>query len=146
MSRPVPLPVLTAAPGRVTCTECGRCCTYVSVGINAPRTLRFASDILWFLYHEKVSVYQDGDGDWSVVFDTVCRNLGPERMCRVYADRPLICRDFDDTTCEINAPSGGIGFEDAETFLRWLRGARRRLFDRLMERAVPPELRARVQP
>ena len=66
-----------AAPPRLlkVCTECGKCCTYVSVEINAPNSVSNATDMLWYLYHENISLYRDGDGEWSVVFETRCRNL-----------------------------------------------------------------------
>ncbi|HUG52447.1 MAG TPA: YkgJ family cysteine cluster protein [Vicinamibacteria bacterium] len=141
MTTRIPLPVLAPA-GLKSCTECGRCCTYVSVGINEPRTVRFASDVLWYLYHEKVSVYRDGDGDWSVVFETRCRHLRDDLLCSVYEDRPVICRDFDNTSCEVNAPEGGRSFEAPQDFLDWLRAERPAVFRRLVARFVPPALRA----
>jgi Fe-S-cluster containining protein len=142
----IPLPMAATFPSpRVRCTDCGRCCTYVSVGINEPRTLRFASDVLWYLYHEAVSVYRDGDGEWSVVFETRCRQLQGDLLCRVYPDRPIICRDFDDTTCEVNAPEGGLSFATPEAFLGWLRETRPGLFRRLSGGYVPADLRARVE-
>lgn len=141
----VPLPMApTPATLLKSCTECGRCCTYVSVGINEPRSLRFASDVLWYLYHEQVSVYVDGDGEWSVVFETRCRHLQGDLLCEIYADRPLICRDFDNTTCEVNQPEGGRSFATPEDFLGWLRERRPLLFRRLCERYVPAALRARL--
>ena len=45
MSR-INLPVL-GRERAVECTECGKCCTYVGVGINAPTSPRYASDVLW---------------------------------------------------------------------------------------------------
>jgi Fe-S-cluster containining protein len=135
-----------AAPGKmVACTECGKCCTYVSVGINEPRTVRSASDVLWYLYHDQVSVYRDGDGEWSVVFETRCRHLQGDLLCGVYADRPVICRDFDNTTCEINSPEGGRTFATPEEFLAWLRGKRPGVYRRLAERYVHADLRVRAE-
>lgn len=139
MTTRIPLPMAAPpAPALKACTECGKCCTYVSVGINPPRTLRFASDVLWYLYHDGVSVYCDGDGDWSVVFETRCRHLRGDLLCAVYAHRPEICREFDNTTCEVNAADGGRSFEDPADFLDWLREARPGLFRRLRDRSVPP--------
>jgi Fe-S oxidoreductase len=46
--------VIALAPPLVRCTECGRCCTYVGVGINPPTSARHATDVLWYLYHEGV--------------------------------------------------------------------------------------------
>jgi uncharacterized protein len=135
----IPLP-MAAPPVLTPCTECGRCCTYVSVGINGPTTVRYASDVLWYLYHDRVSVYRDGDGEWSVVFETRCRHLGPEGLCAVYADRPIICRDFDNATCEVNMP-GGRTFTTPQEFLDWLRGARPQVYWRLARRFVPSALR-----
>ena len=57
----VELRMLTPPPALLPCTECGQCCTYVGIGINAPTTPRFATDILWYLYHERLYVYRDGD-------------------------------------------------------------------------------------
>ena len=145
MTTRVPLP-MAAPPALKACTECGRCCTYVSVGINPPRTLRFASDVLWYLYHDRVSVYRDGDGEWSVVFETRCRHLQDDLLCAVYAHRPEICREFDNTTCEVNAPEGGRSFEDPADFLDWLRSARPGLFRRLSARRVPPSPAADLRP
>ena len=140
MSLRVALPLaLPAAP--TPCTQCGRCCTYVSIAINEPRTVRYATDVLWYLYHERVSVYRDGDGDWSVVFETRCRNLQGDLLCGVYAQRPVICREFDDRTCEVNAPDGGLAFAAPGEFLDWLRAARPSLHRRLSARFVPPALR-----
>jgi len=133
----IPLP-LARATEPTACTDCGRCCTYVSVGINPPRTVRYASDVLWYLYHEAVSVYRDGDGEWSVVFQTRCRHLGLDRLCRIYPHRPLICREFDNTTCEVNAPEGGRAFATPAEFLDWLEDGSPALFRRLAARFAPP--------
>jgi Fe-S-cluster containining protein len=144
----IPLPMAPVAPrtagpaGAVSCTDCGKCCTYVSVGINEPKNVRAASDILWYLYHDQVSVYRDGDGEWSVVFETRCRHLEGSLLCGVYVDRPIICRDFDNTTCEVNSPEGGRTFASPEEFVVWLRKKRPGLYRRLADRYVPPALRS----
>lgn len=136
MKDPIPLAVLGGRP-LVPCTQCARCCTYVAVGINAPTRPRFATDILWYLYHEGVSVHRDTDGEWSVVFETRCQHLGDDLMCDIYAARPHLCRAFDNTTCEVNAPSGGRSFGAAEEFLDYLKAERPRLHRRIARRFVP---------
>jgi Fe-S-cluster containining protein len=144
---PLPLPVLRSAGPLVECTECALCCTYVAVGINAPTTPRLATDVLWYLYHEHVYVYVDEDGEWSVVFETRCRNLDAERLCGVYADRPHICRGFDNRTCEVNAPAqGDLTFREPAEFLGWLRQRRPRLLARVEQGYVPPGLRSESGP
>ena len=57
----IPLPVLAMDRPLVECTDCGRCCTYVGVGINPPTSPRHATDVLWYLYHHGVYVYVDGE-------------------------------------------------------------------------------------
>lgn len=137
-SSPIKLPVLRAASARVECTECARCCTYVGVGINAPTTPRYATDVLWYLYHEQVSVYRDDDGEWSVLFETRCRNLADDRRCEVYAERPHVCRGFDSASCDVNAPSGrALTFGEPDEFLAWLASKRPRLHAKIA--AFTPE-------
>ena len=60
----VNLPVIQEAPvpGHVSCLQCARCCTYVAVGINAPTTPKLATEVLWHLYHQGVSVCRDEGG------------------------------------------------------------------------------------
>ncbi len=144
-SAPIPLPVLPkpAAPGQlVPCLECGYCCTYLAVGINTPSTPRFATDVLWYLYHERVSVHRDVDGEWSVVFETRCRNLQADFKCSIYAQRPHICRRFDETGCEVNAPDQRDRvFHSAAEFLAYLRGWKPRTFARMQKQFVPDAYR-----
>jgi Fe-S-cluster containining protein len=138
----IPLPL--AAPERplVECTECGKCCTYVGVGINAPSRPRYATDILWYLYHQNVYVYVDGEREWSVHFEARCRNLGDDLLCRVYAERPHICRTFDNRTCEANDPvEGAIEFHGPEAFLAWLRANKPNVYRKIEKGFVPKELR-----
>ena len=141
MSR-VSLPVIQLDRQLVECTDCGRCCTYVGVGVNPPTSPRHATDILWYLYHEGVYVYVDGEGEWSVHFETRCRNLGPEQRCGVYVERPHICRTFDNRTCEVNHPvHDTLTFREPAEFLDWLRGAKPRLHARIEKGFVPRALR-----
>jgi Fe-S-cluster containining protein len=138
------LPLPLAAPERplVECTECGKCCTYVGVGINAPSRPRYATDILWYLYHENVYVYVDGEGEWSVHFEARCKNLGHDLRCRVYADRPHICRTFDNRTCDVNDPvHHALTFREAGEFLGWLQANKPRVYAKIESGFVPPALR-----
>ena len=141
--RRIPLPMFPVPTARplVACTECGKCCTYVSVGINEPSSLRNASDILWYLYHEQISVYRDGDGEWSVVFETRCRHLQGSLLCAVYPERPIICRDFDNTTCDVNDPEGGRSIDTPEELLAILKAEYPKVYRKIEDRFVPKALR-----
>jgi Fe-S-cluster containining protein len=134
----IPLPMLRTPPPLVPCTECARCCQYVGVGINAPTTPRLATDVLWYLYHERVSVYRDEDGEWSVLFETRCRNLRDDLRCGVYQERPHICRSFDNRACDVNAPRArALTFREPEAFLAWLAEKRPRLHAKITGRFTP---------
>ena len=133
------LPMLAApAPPLFECTVCGKCCTYVSVGVNGPNSVDHATEMLWYLYHQNVTVYRDGDGEWSVVFETRCRNLQPDLRCAIYEHRPEICRDFDNKTCEVNDPEGGLAINTPQELLDYLRARRPKLFKKIEARFVPP--------
>jgi Fe-S-cluster containining protein len=138
----VPLPVIGPDRPLVECTECARCCTYVGVGINPPTSPRHASDVLWYLYHEGVSVYVDGEGEWSVQFGARCRHLGPDLRCGVYDERPHICRTFDNQRCEVNDPAhDSLTFREPAAFLEWLREKRPRVYAGIKKGFVPRALR-----
>lgn len=138
MPKPIPLPM--APKELVPCTSCAKCCTYVGVGINPPRNLRYATDVLWYLYHENVSVHRDGKGEWMVIFESRCKQLGHDLLCGVYEQRPVVCRDFDNTSCEVNAPGAGHTYTEPSDFLDWLRATRPGLYQRLAKRYLPPQL------
>jgi uncharacterized protein len=141
MARPIPVRLRTP-PGRlVQCTECARCCTYVASPVSAPDRVKDAATILWFLYHEKVSVYLDSDETWCVVFQARCRHLRSDLRCAIYETRPPICREFDHLSCEVNSRDDGREFFEPREFLQWLRVERPRVYRALAKDYVPEELR-----
>jgi uncharacterized protein len=128
----------------VECLACARCCTYVGIGIDSPHRPKYATDVLWYLYHGGVYVYRDGDGDWSVHFESRCRNLANDNKCLVYDNRPHICRDFDNESCEVNCKEGeALTFTEPEAFLHWLRKERPKVYAAIETKFVPPALRKR---
>jgi Fe-S-cluster containining protein len=111
----------------------------VAVGINAPWRPRYATDILWYLYHQGVSVHRDSDGEWSVVFEARCRNLGAGLLCGIYPHRPHVCRTFDEEKCEVNQPKGARSFHAPGEFLEYLLEKRPRVY-RAIRKHIPPGL------
>ena len=143
MTKPIPLPMAPSV--LVPCTSCAKCCTYVGVGINPPRNLRYATDVLWYLYHENVSVHRDGNGEWMVIFESRCKQLRHDLLCGVYEQRPVVCRDFDNTSCEVNAPGRGQTYTEPAQFLDWLRGSKPGLYQRVAKKYMPPQLGVRAR-
>ncbi|MFQ5828412.1 MAG: YkgJ family cysteine cluster protein [Candidatus Methylomirabilia bacterium] len=134
------LPVAQSTPPVIPCTECSLCCTYVAVGIEGPTTVKGATDILWFLYHEKVSVFRDIEGDWYVQFETRCRNRADDRRCGIYEQRPHRCREYDETSCEVNATDDGNYFYTPLEFLEHLQHRRKSIYRALVQRYVPSRM------
>ena len=136
----IALPVIRETPEILECTECAKCCTYVGVGIDEPTKASDASDILWYLYHPNVYIYVDGNDEWSVHFESRCRNLRDDLLCAIYEDRPSLCRDFDNKTCEVNDHEHeALVFRDPVSFLEWLRDNRPKMFKKVEKKYLPPE-------
>jgi uncharacterized protein len=134
------LPVLTVEPDNqapVACLTCALCCTYIAVAIDGPINVKAASEILWHLYHRDVSVYRDGDDEWMVQFEARCRHLGDDNGCRIYEQRPHICRTYSEQSCEVNSPDEGITFYAPDAFLAYLEKHHKRIHKELMRGFVP---------
>lgn len=132
------LPVLAPERSQVPCLSCGLCCSYIALEIDGPATLRGATDILWYLYHQGVAIYFDGD-EWMVQLDTVCRHLKDDNRCGIYETRPQICREFDETTCEVNSEDVGTTFYNAREFLGYLAQHHKRIHTLVQKRYVPAD-------
>lgn len=132
------LPLLQAPRSQVPCLECGLCCTYIAVEIDAPDTLHGATEILWYLYHRDVSIYLEDD-EWMVQFATRCNNLQDDNRCGIYETRPPVCREFKETTCEVNAADVGISFYTPQAFLDYLAQHHKRIYALVRKRYLPSE-------
>jgi Fe-S-cluster containining protein len=135
----VRLPVVTprfpdGRPDFLTqCTKlCGaRCCRYVSLPIPAAKTKEEFDDWRWYVSHEGVSIFKDGNS-WYFCVETRCRHLQADNACAIYETRPMVCRDYDPTDCEFVVPDGAFdvefkGPEDLEAWLRKKKEHRNRL-------------------
>ena len=115
------------------CFECVQCCTYVAIEIDTPTTMKEYDYIVWYLYHENVSVFVDWEGSWFIKFDARCQPLNSQGLCDSYATRPLICREFDWRDCENRVkdePADKWLFETSDQFLRWFEKKRPKTFRR----------------
>jgi Fe-S-cluster containining protein len=120
------------------CAECGLCCTYVAIEIDGPTTVKRATELLWYLYHDGVSLYLNDDA-WMVQFETTCRYLTADRRCGVYATRPHICREFSEQDCEVNTGDDGQTFYNATAFVEYLKQAKPRVHALVMKGYAPPD-------
>ncbi|MBW2964778.1 YkgJ family cysteine cluster protein [Candidatus Woesearchaeota archaeon] len=83
------------------CAECGAtCCRSISVNIDAPKTVSDFDQFKWYVFH-KVLVYMDKDGDWFVEVLNDCIHIDENGLCKIYAERPDVCREFSSVGCEV---------------------------------------------
>jgi Fe-S-cluster containining protein len=129
----------------VGCLTCGLCCTYIAVAIDGPINAKAASEILWHLYHDGISIYVDGDDEWMVQFESRCRHLLDDNKCAIYDKRPHICREYSEESCEVNAEGVGTTFYAPDEFLAYLARKHKRIYNRIIDTHVPdPALMSRI--
>jgi Fe-S-cluster containining protein len=131
------LPVVPAPRTPIGCLSCALCCSYIAVEIDGPVSVKAATQILWHLYHEHVSVYRDSDDEWVVQFETRCRHLQSDNKCAIYETRPHICREYSEESCEVNAEDEGTTFYTPEAFLAYLAGRSKRIYQAVIKGYVP---------
>lgn len=135
------LPILSETRQQVPCLTCALCCSYVAVEIDAPSSMRAATDILWYLYHGGVSIYADDEG-WMVQVDTRCRHLLDDNKCGIYEHRPPMCRTYDEKSCEVNADDVGTTFHSAAEYLDYLKLHHRRIHTLISKKYIPTDATA----
>ena len=97
----------------LTCKECGaKCCKYFCFEIDEPDCFEEFDDIRWYLCHKGVSVHID-EGDWFISIANRCNMLETDNGCRMYEDRPIICRKYDPDNCDHTG--GDYGYDEEFT-------------------------------
>jgi len=114
----------------LSCEECeGLCCRYIAVQIDKPTSKNDYDNIRWMLYHENTHICIDHEGDWVLQVYTPCTQLDPKtRRCKIYNNRPLICKKLRLEECEWHGADDDaeITFHNAEDFDRWLSGRKKK--------------------
>jgi hypothetical protein len=112
-----------------------KCCTYITVEIDAPRAAWEYDQWIWALYHEHVSLYVERPERWLLHFETVCRQLDRAGRCAIHGRHPVLCRDYDPRSCERRLPLADVvaWFDDGDALEDWLRMKRPAHHQRLME-------------
>jgi Fe-S-cluster containining protein len=87
-------------PKEDSCRNCSVCCQYISVKIDKPDNLEDLDIAIWYLYHG-TRIFVDADG-WYLQLDAKCQHLGLNGLCKIYKDRPHVCRDYKVFECEKN--------------------------------------------
>lgn len=80
------------------CNGCTKCCEYVRIIIPTPKTWKQIDKIKWYLLHNIIVCIDDGD--WLVDLPVKCSALNNKGKCSIYQDRPQLCRDYSQDSCE----------------------------------------------
>ena len=87
-------------PGECLCNYCtGKCCRYFSLPIEEPTTWDDFDAIRWYLAHGRTMIYVE-KGQWYLLVMTRCQYLTADDRCRIYLNRPKICREYTTANCE----------------------------------------------
>lgn len=108
----------------ITCDECGGdCCKRIAIQIEKPKTRDDIEDLKWYLYHDRLAVYIDNEGDWLVQVPVKCKHL-INGKCSIYSGRPPVCRKAKVSECQRNVKETVKVFrtpEDVDTYLKTLK-------------------------
>jgi len=115
------------------CSGCVKCCSYVTIEIDKPRTSQEYDQWIWALHHRHISLYVERPEAWYIHVDTMCERLDGSGRCSIHGRHPVLCRDYDPRTCERRLPLSDIAawFDTADQFEGWIRTHRPRHWERL---------------
>ena len=125
---------LSAAENADLCAGCVKCCTYITVEVDAPRAAWEYDQWIWALHHRGIQLYVEQPERWFVHFETVCDKLNEAGRCSIHGRHPVLCREYDPRTCERRLPLAEIRawFDRGEDLEGWLRDHRPGHYRRLM--------------
>jgi len=84
-----------------TCEGCDAiCCRYITVPLEVPETLDDFENIKWYVAHKNIEVNVEEDGLWYIKFFTDCEHIDKNNLCKIYKNRPKVCREHKTKSCE----------------------------------------------
>ncbi len=111
---PLPAPSSADPFADTKCGACiGLCCRYFALEIDTPDEPSDFENLRWYMLHERVQIFVDDD-DWYLQIYSKCTMLGDDHKCMDYENRPQICRDYTDESCDYDGPQGEVFHNIAE--------------------------------
>ena len=125
---------LSADENADLCAGCVKCCTYITVQIDNPRSAWEYDQWIWALHHRGVSLYLEKPEKWFLHFETRCDQLNDQGRCGIYGRHPVLCREYDPRSCERRLPLADIvaWFDHGAALEAWLEARRPAHYRRLM--------------
>lgn len=126
---------LSAGENADLCSGCVKCCTYITIEIDAPRAAWEYDQWIWALHHRNIQLYLERPERWFIHVDAVCEQLNDRGRCSIHGRHPVLCREYDPRSCERRLPLADIvaWFSNAGEFEEWLRRKRPAHWARLMK-------------
>ncbi len=142
---------LSSAENADLCAGCVRCCTYISIEVDAPRSPWEYDQWIWALHHDGIEMYVESPEAWYLLVWTRCRQLNSTGRCDIHGRHPVLCREYDPRGCErrVEVAETRATFRRAEELEAWLARERPGHFRRLMawrkdQPAAPPKADVRA--
>lgn len=65
---------------------------------------------------------EDEGEQWFIQFQTKCKKLNSNGLCTIYQERPEICRNHSQETCEkyVDKDDTKVEFDNADDFSKWV--------------------------
>jgi Fe-S-cluster containining protein len=127
-------PALSAQENADLCAGCVRCCTYITVEVDAPRSPWEYDQWMWALDHETIELYVERPERWFIHVETRCSHLDTRGRCSIHGRHPVLCREYDPRTCERRVPLSEIRawFKNSVELGEWLQRTRPAHWKRLV--------------
>lgn len=97
-------------------SKCGLCtaicCHHIALEIDAPEEPEDFENMRWYLIHEDTNIFVDDDVWYLQVFRK-CTWLDGNK-CGRYDDRPTICREYSNDSCDFDGVESDLTFRSVE--------------------------------
>ncbi|MFH1399482.1 MAG: YkgJ family cysteine cluster protein [Candidatus Woesearchaeota archaeon] len=101
-----------------SCQGCVKCCEYAVIELPTPKSKLDIEEITWMLLH-RIVIYIDKDHTFNAQINSRCIAL-TNGKCAIYAQRPLICRQYSLKNCEKYDKSTCVEFNDVTDWLAYV--------------------------
>lgn len=108
---------------RELCEGCTICCEHVALEIDEPEDEDDFQNLMWYVMHKNVIVFMDDDNDWYVEFKSPCKHLTEDGLCEVHSDRPKVCIEYSQDSCEKHGEGSpyAVLFKERQEVIDWVR-------------------------
>ncbi len=117
------------------CGTCNICCRYATVELDVPKNTEDIDEIRWIILHG-IKVIVEETNEWLVVIPEKCHELGEDGRCKIYDNRPLVCRKYSQKECEKYYKSDeSKEFKTVDEFFEYLKSKPelKKIYDEYME-------------